>query len=142
MSDANPMQGVIPYLSMAGRAAEACDFYGKAFGATEMGRMPMPDDAARLMHAQVGINGGVLMMTDHMGDTPPSTRFGHLQLVVDDGRTWWDRAIAAGCTELMPFARQEWGDDWGLVEDPFGIKWGILQDGLRQGQDASAEAVA
>lgn len=130
MSDANPMQGVIPYLAMAGRAGEACDFYATAFAATEMGRMPMGDGAMGLMHAQVLINGGCLMMTDHVGDgSAPSTSFGHLQLVVDDGRLWWDRAVAAGCTVVTPYERQFWGDDWGLVQDPFGLRWAILQPG-------------
>ncbi|MEF2551609.1 glyoxalase/bleomycin resistance/extradiol dioxygenase family protein [Aurantimonas sp. A2-1-M11] len=130
MSEANPMQGVIPYLAMAGRAGEACEFYAQAFGATEMGRMPVPDDETRLMHAQVKINDGCLMMTDHGGEAAtPSTSFGHLQLVVGDGRAWWDRALAAGCQVLAPYERQFWGDDWGLLQDPFGLRWAILQTG-------------
>lgn len=136
MSEANPMQGVIPYLTMAGRAAAACDFYARAFGAADLGRMPMPEGAPGLMHAQLLINGGCLMMTDQdsttggAGDgTPAVTRFGHLQLVVDDGLRWWDRAVTAGCTVLAPYERQFWGDDWGLLEDPFGIRWAILQPG-------------
>ncbi|MFN3825569.1 MAG: VOC family protein [Pseudorhodobacter sp.] len=135
MSQPNPMQGVVPYLAMAGRAAEACDFYARAFGAEEAGRMPMPEGQPGLMHAQIFINGGALMMTDH-GMNPGGsdhraiqTDFGHLQLVVADGRFWWDRAVAAGCTVLQPYERQFWGDDWGLVQDPFGLKWGILQTG-------------
>ena len=130
MTETNPMQGVIPYLAMNGNAEAASDFYVRAFGAKEEGRMPRPEGEPGLMHAQVSINGGMLMMTDHMGDGPaPSANFGHLQLVVADGRAWWDRAIAAGCTEIMPYERQPWGDDWGLVQDPFGIKWAILQPG-------------
>lgn len=127
--DATLMAGVIPYLAMGGRAADACDFYARAFAARDIGRMPMPDGAPGLIHAQVAINGGALMMTDHGGDAAPSYGFGHLQLVVADGRTWWDRAVAAGCTVVAPYERQFWGDDWGLLADPFGIKWAILQTG-------------
>jgi PhnB protein len=130
--DAAFMNGVIPYLAMSGRSAEACDFYARAFAAEEMGRMPMPDGAPGLMHAQIAINGGAVMMTDHGGSgAPPSYAFGHLQLVVVDGRAWWDRAVAAGCTVLAPYERQFWGDDWGLLSDPFGIKWAILQTGTQ-----------
>lgn len=130
MAEPYPMQGVIPYLAMNGQAGAACDFYFRAFGAEEAGRMPRPEGQPGLMHAQVTINGGTLMMTDHMGDGPaPSANFGHLQLVVAEGQVWWDRAIAAGCTEVMPYERQFWGDDWGLLQDPFGIKWAILQTG-------------
>jgi PhnB protein len=134
-TDPAVMNGVIPYLAMAGCAAEACDFYARAFGATELGRMPFPDGAPGLIHAQLEINGGALMMTDHSeygdGSDKASQRsgFGHLQLVVADGRAWWDRAVAAGCRVLAPYERQFWGDDWGLLEDPFGVKWAVLQTG-------------
>ena len=105
-------------------------FWSHAFGATDLGRMPDPQDPARLMHGQVAISGGALMVTDHMGDAGPGpTIRGHLQLVVGGGRASWDRAVAAGCTAEMPFERQFWGDDWGLLRDPFGIAWGILQPG-------------
>ena len=57
--------------------------------------------------------------------------FGHLQLVVADGQAWWDRAVAAGCKVIAPYERQFWGDDWGLLEDPFGLKWAILQPGAQ-----------
>ncbi|MFN3937252.1 MAG: VOC family protein [Gemmobacter sp.] len=128
--DARTMQGVIPYLAMGGRSAEAADFYARAFGATDLGRMPDAEAPGRMMHVQVAINGGALMMTDHPGNGPgPATEFGHLQLVVEDGRGWWDRAVAAGCSVVMPYERQFWGDDWGLLQDPFGLKWAILQPG-------------
>ncbi len=130
--DASTMQGVIPYLSFDGRAGEAADFYARAFGAQDIGRMPMPEDPDRLMHAQVVINGGALMMTDHRhphNAGAPPLAVGHLQLVVADGQAWFDRAVAAGCTVAVPFSRQDWGDDWGMVTDPFGIAWAILQPG-------------
>jgi PhnB protein len=130
--DASVMNGVIPYVGYRGRANEAADFYAKAFGATDLGRMPDAERPERLMHAQLEINGGCLMMTDHGADgaEPFSGLKGmHMQLVVEDGRAWWDRALAAGCKEVMPYERQFWGDDWGMVEDPFGIQWAILQPG-------------
>lgn len=125
------MKGIVPYLVMAGRSAEACDFYVRAFAATDVARMPRPDGQPGLMHAQVEINGGSICMTDHMGDAAPSGNFGHLQLEVTDGAHWWRRAVAAGCTVIAPFERQFWGDDWGLLQDPFGIKWAILQSGTQ-----------
>lgn len=129
--DPSLMKGVIPYLSLAGRTAEALDFYARAFGARDLGRMPFPDRPDALMHAQTEINGGTLMLTDHrMGDsTEDPMAHGHLQLVVDDGPAWWDRAVAAGCEIVMPFQRQDWGDDWGMLRDPFGVLWAVLQDG-------------
>ena len=122
------MQGVIPYLSLAGKAGEAADFYAKAFAAKDIGRMPFPGKPG-FMHLQVEINGGALMLTDHIGDGSPDgspLARGHLQLVVGDGQAWFDRAVAAGCASVMPYARQPWGDTWGMLRDPFGILWAVL----------------
>ncbi len=125
------MQGVIPYICLAGKSGAAADFYIKAFDARDIGRMPLPDKPGQFMHVQVEINHGALMLTDHtdmssvgQGDDPLSR--GHLQLVVPDGKAWWDRAVAAGCTIVAPFERQFWGDEWGLLRDPFGINWAVL----------------
>jgi PhnB protein len=135
--DASVMNGVIPYIGYGGRANEAADFYDKAFGATDLGRLPDDKRPAQLMHAQIEINGGCLMLTDHGcedGADPGRLNRAHMQLVVADGRVWWDRALAAGCTVVMPYERQFWGDDWGMVEDPFGIQWAILQPGPERGE--------
>jgi PhnB protein len=125
------MQGVIPYICLAGQTGAAVDFYLRAFGAKDIGRMPMDGRPGQYMHAQVEINGGALMLTDETGMSsvegmgPPMPN-GHLQLVVPDGQVWWDRAVAAGCSIVAPFELQFWGDTWGLLSDPFGLKWAVL----------------
>ena len=43
-------------------AAAAIDFYVKAFGAVEHGRVPGPD--GKLIHAALGINGVTVMLND------------------------------------------------------------------------------
>ena len=92
-----------------------------------LGRMPGQDDPSRLMHCQVEINGGALMMTDMRGpDEPHRTPQGfHLQIVVEDGDLWWNRAVEAGCTVVVPFEKMFWGDRWGLLSDPYGLSWSI-----------------
>lgn len=125
------MQGVIPYFALPGKAGAAADFYIKAFGAKDIGRMPFDGRPGHFMHVQVEINGGALMLTDEGGmssvdGTGNPMPQGHLQLVVPDGQAWWDRALAAGCTVVAPFERQFWGDTWGLLVDPFGMKWAVL----------------
>lgn len=125
------MNGVIPYLGMNGRAGEAADFYARAFGATDLGRMPDSEDPSRMMHVQVEVNGGALMMSDMNapGETPVAPQGFHLQLVVTDGDAWWNRAVEAGCEVVMPFEKMFWGDRWGLLRDPFGLQWAIDEPG-------------
>ena len=127
-ADAIMSRGVIPYLSFDGEAGAAADFYVRAFGATDRGRLASDDDPRRLMHCQLEVNGGGLMLTDMRApwETGPVERKGfHLQLVVADGDAWWDRAVAAGCKVVVPFETMFWGDRWGLLEDPFGNGWAI-----------------
>ena len=53
------------------------------------------------------------------------------QLVVEDGDLWWNRAVEAGCTVVMPFEKMFWGDRWGLLADPFGLVWAIDEPAAR-----------
>ena len=126
------MLGVIPYLNLDGRAAEAADFYARAFGATDLGRVPEGDNPDRHMHVQVEINGRALMMTDCRapGETKGAAPQGfHLQLVVSDGDAWWTRAVEAGCEVVIPLERMFWGDRFGTLRDPFGFDWAINEPG-------------
>lgn len=136
-SDSRPdpavMRGVIAYLGLGGQAGEAADFYARAFGARDLGRYPDQDAPGRYMHIQIEINGGCLMMTDCRAPWEAETsrpQGFHLTLVVADGDAWWNRALAAGCTVVVPFERQFWGDRWGLLRDPFGITWAIDEPGV------------
>ena len=120
------LSGVIPYIGLNGRAAEASAFWTRAFGATEVARMPA-EEPDRLMHLQVEINGGGLMASD-MSDpsAPPQSPQGfHLQLVVADADAWWSRALEAGCEVRVPLQTMFWGDRWGMVADPFGLLWAV-----------------
>src|ERR1700761_9207563 len=117
-------KGVLPYIHVEG-AIEAVKFYEKAFGAKELSRTATPD-GKRLMNCQIEINGGPMMLMDAMPDAgfpfQPTHSF-TLQLIVDDGKAWFDRAVEAGCTVLMPFQQMFWGDLWGAVIDPYQIRW-------------------
>lgn len=117
-----------PHLVCAG-AAEAIDFYKRAFGAEEMIRLPGRD--GRLMHAAVRINGAVVMLMDEnvgCGMPGPKALKGTpvgIHLMVDDVDAWVARASAAGATVRMPVNDMFWGDRFGIVEDPFGHRWSI-----------------
>ena len=47
----------------------------------------------------------------------------NLHLQVDDADRWFERAVAAGCTVVMPMELQFWGDRYGMVKDPYGVAW-------------------
>jgi len=122
---ATPLNGgVVPYLMLDG-AAQAIEFYKKALGAEEVGSRARMDDG-RIMNARVDINGNSVMLMDPMPEYGhPATKHDgfNLHLHVDDADRWFDRAVAAGCTVVMPMALQFWGDRYGMVKDPFGITW-------------------
>ncbi|MBZ6077221.1 VOC family protein [Microvirga puerhi] len=116
--------GVVPYLMLDGAAA-AIDFYKKALDAEEIGERAKMDDG-RILNARIDVNGGSIMLMDPMPEHgyPATTHDGfNLHLHVDDADRWFDRAVAAGCTVLMPMALQFWGDRYGMVKDPFGVTW-------------------
>ena len=130
-AEAPATAGVIPHVAMHGRAAEAADFYIRAFGALDRGRLPLDDAPGQLIHCQLDVNGGGLMMTDCVAPGEPrlAPQGFHLQLVVTDADFWWDRAVAAGCTVQVPLQRMFWGDRWGMLADPFGLTWAIDEPG-------------
>ena len=46
-----------------------------------------------------------------------------ISLAVPDVDKWWNRAIAAGATEIYPLADQFYGDRAGRLRDPSGQQW-------------------
>lgn len=122
------MHSLTPHIVCAG-AADAIEFYKRAFGAVEMMRMPGPD--GRLMHAAVRIGDSVLMLVDEMpeyGVLGPKARQGSsvtLHHYVTDADAAFERAVAAGCTVAMPLDDMFWGDRYGQLDDPYGHRWSI-----------------
>lgn len=124
-----PTTGVTPHLTIPSRGGQAAiEFYTRAFGATEVRRMPA-EDGERLMHAHLMINGASVMLNDEFPemngeqDIVPKGVTIHLQ--VDDADEWWNRALLAGGVPLYPLADQFWGDRYGQLRDPFGHTWSI-----------------
>ena len=67
-----------PHLICAG-AAEAIEFYQKAFGAVELSRMP--DSDGKVMHASIRIGDSTIMLNDEMPDV------GHIRSEIAQGFT-------------------------------------------------------
>ncbi len=127
--DQGPAGGITAHLTIRDyRAAEAVEFYKKAFGAEPAMDPYMAEDGKHIMHAHLLVNGGHLMLNDDFPEhggaaSPPGSVTLHLQ--VKDADAAWNRAIEAGAQEKMPLADQFWGDRYGQVTDPFGFTWSI-----------------
>ena len=119
---------VTPYLSLRG-AAQAIEFYKRAFGAKEIMRMPGPE--GKLGHAEIRIGDSRVMLSDEyqpMAFLGPQSRGGttvHIHLYVRDVDAVVARATAAGAKLVRPVQDQFYGDRTGSLEDPFGHMWHV-----------------
>ncbi len=109
-------------------AAQAIDFYKRAFGAKERMRMMKPDGTT-LAHAELAIGDSLFMLGEEdaamgsrsaqsLGGTPVNF---YLYVTAVDAAV--ARALSAGAKPIMPVTDMFWGDRIGAVEDPFGQKW-------------------
>ena len=108
-------------------AAQALDFYKRAFGAEELFRLTEP--SGRIGHAEIKLGGTTLMLSDEypeMGIVGPQALGGtsfSIHLHVDNADAWIERAVAAGAVVLRPAADAFYGERSGSVRDPFGHEW-------------------
>jgi len=119
-------EGATPYLSIKG-AADAIEFYKKAFGATETMRMAGPD--GRIAHAEIKIGKARIMLADEHPEIrflSPRTLGGSpvtIHIYVEDIDALAAQAEAAGAKVVRAVADQFYGDRTGGFEDPFGHVW-------------------
>jgi PhnB protein len=121
---------ITPYLSMKD-ADKAIEFYKKAFGAKEIGRITMPGN--KVGHAEIQIGDSRFMVAEEMpdwGNKGPKTLGGSpvgICLYVEDVDAVFKKAIEAGATvdNNMEVKDQFYGDRSGSLIDPFGHKWTI-----------------
>ena len=120
---------VTPHLVIKG-AAQAIEFYKRAFGAEVLSRMDGPGGSVG--HAELKIGDSIIFLADEFPGGPcksPQTLGGTtatLNLYVPDVDAAFKRAISAGGRETMPVADMFWGDRFGQLQDPFGHTWSIL----------------
>jgi PhnB protein len=119
---------VTPYLIIK-NAADAIEFYKKAFGATERMRMPQPN--GKIGHAEIMMGDSVVMLSDEcpeMNSCGPQAGTSSpvvIHLYVKDVDTIFNQAIAMGAKILKPVENQFYGDRMGCLIDPFGHSWSI-----------------
>jgi PhnB protein len=122
-----------PYISFAGTARPAMEFYQSVFGGTltintfgDFGSADAPF-ADQIMHAMLEADNGMTLMGS---DVPPGMKdvaVGNnvvVSLSGDDDklREYWDKLSADG-TVSMALEKQVWGDEYGACTDQFGVEW-------------------
>jgi PhnB protein len=119
---------VTPHLVIKG-AAEAIEFYKRAFGAEVLGRLDGP--GGTVGHAELKIGDSIIFLADEFpgaSTKSPQTlggTTGSLHLYVPDVDAAFKRAVAAGGREIMAVTDMFWGDRFGQLQDPFGHSWSI-----------------
>jgi Uncharacterized protein conserved in bacteria len=96
---------VTAYLTVKG-AAQAIEFYKRAFGAQERFRMTLPDGKS-IGHAEITIGDSIVMLSDEFSgcNHSPQTLQGtsvSLVIYVPDADATFQRALDAGATVKQP----------------------------------------
>ncbi|MFY0528579.1 VOC family protein [Archangium gephyra] len=111
-------------------AAEALEFYKKAFGAKEVYKsLTTPD--GKILHGEFRIGDSIVMYSDEfpdMGSRSPLSVGGtstSLLIYTRDADALFNQAVASGAKVMMPIGDMFWGDRYGIVTDPFGHQWQI-----------------
>lgn len=116
-----------PYLCVK-KAAEALEFYKRAFGAVETWRIT--DDDGRVAHAEIKIGDALIMISDEFPEInvfSPETIGGSPVMIVLDVQnvdTLFNQAVAAGAKVDRPLAdRFDGALRNGKLNDPYGHRW-------------------
>jgi PhnB protein len=137
------MARVSTYLNFDGNAAEALEFYRKAFGTDytspvmRMGDVPPDPNGPTLgeaekqlvMHAELPILAGhVLMATDIVESMGQQLKIGNNTTInlepdtLEETQRLYD-LLSDGGTDCAPLADMFWGATWGTCLDRFGVRW-------------------
>src|SRR5579859_2090464 len=135
------MHTITPHIVVR-EADRAAEWYKKALGAEERGRIPV--SGGKFMQIELWFGDSAVMLADEfpdagilsplaIGGTPVVLHFS-----TGDVNALWKRATDAGATVLQPLQEQFWGDRYGQIVDPFGYRWGLAQ----HVRDVPAEEIA
>lgn len=119
---------VTPYLAIRG-AADAIEWYKRAFGAKETSRQMGP--GGLILNAQLQFGDSVLLLSDIFPGAPHRSPIEYggspvtIHLFVKDVDAVWAQAVAAGARVTMPLGDAFWGDRYGQLVDPFGHEWSL-----------------
>jgi PhnB protein len=115
------MTSIAPWIAVS-NAQRALEFYKAAFGAVEREHL---DADGRLVVAELTIGAATFWIQDEPGGAAPLGG-GPIRMIltVDDPRSVFAQALAAGATEIGP-VQEAHGWLIGRLEDPFGHHWEV-----------------
>jgi uncharacterized glyoxalase superfamily protein PhnB len=110
-------------------AKAAIEFLGRAFGFEE--KLVVPDGDGNIAHAQLALDGGVVMLGSTRTDDPLALSSARalggvssgIYVTVADPDAHHARAVAAGAVIVMPLTNQEYGSREYAARDPEGNLW-------------------
>ncbi len=121
-----------PYISFAGNARQAMEFYRSVFGGDlalhTFGEFEQDSPVSdQIMHGMIESDSGLALMG---ADTPPGMEHspGNNHSIslsgedADELRGYWKKLSESG-TVTVPLEKQMWGDEFGMCVDQFGIAW-------------------
>lgn len=118
-----------PYINFNGTTREALEFYQTVFGGeltistfADQHVPNAPPDG--VMHAQLTVGDTILLMGSDGMDIANVSGFS-LSLSGDDAeelRAYFQK-LAAGGRVTKQLEKESWGDEFGMVQDRFGISW-------------------
>ncbi|MDI4647997.1 VOC family protein [Cohnella hashimotonis] len=139
---------VIAYLNFDGDAAEAIDFYAKAFEADEVKQVkfgdlpqdpnyPLPEhELNMIMESSIAFAGGKIMISDLLsamkqGSGEPVKGNNVLISITNESKQTLERyfeRLSAGGHVIMPLSDTPWSSCFGMLVDAFGIVWKFNSD--------------
>ena len=121
-----------PYLAFPGTAREAMQFYADALGGSleinTFGEAGMPGAPADgIMHARLETPSGYTLMASDLppGDDGEPGKNIAVSISGDDAdelRGYWEK-LAAKSKVTQPLEKAPWGDEFGMLDDPYGVTW-------------------
>ncbi|BBH18156.1 VOC family protein [Nocardioides baekrokdamisoli] len=122
-----------PYISFKDTARDAMEFYQSVLGGelffAKFGDMGDPDaaNAEGIMHSSLQTPSGFTLFAS---DTPDGMDYNPGTNIAislsgsesEELKGYWDK-LSDGATVTVPYAKQMWGDEFGMLIDKFGISW-------------------
>jgi PhnB protein len=112
---------IAPWLAVRD-GAKAIEYYENALGAVVVYRLD--GDRGSVMVAQLEVDGAEFWIQEDAENSPKVRGQGSVRMILtaDDPDRRFERAIAAGATEVAPVGEAH-GWRTGRVSDPFGYDW-------------------